>query len=202
MDFQTRGYSLQEGEERLLVSGIYEQVLQNSRVQLVERALLDRLMEELKLGSSQLIDRSTALSLGKIMAARLILSGQVHYADPESQVTMRLIETETGRITAAVNQAFGSAVPVSDLTETLSKDLLEKLRKMYPLRGKISEVKGDEISLNIGQKEGIEIGKRFKVVDEDLVLEVTSVFSDHCMAKVFSGEGQPQTDMRVEIMQP
>jgi len=52
-----------------------------------------------------------------------------------------------------VNELFGGAVPVSSLTEKLSKDLLEKLVKQYPLRGKVSEVKDGEITVNIGAKQ-------------------------------------------------
>jgi hypothetical protein len=200
MDFKTQGYSIQEGEERLLASGITDQLIQHSRVQVVERALLDKLLEELKLGTSKLIDRNTALSLGKIMAARLILPGQLIYAGPQTQVSVRLIETETGRITAALSESFGSAVPASVLTERLSKKLLEKLKKLYPLRGKISEVKGDEIRLNIGQKAGVKMGQQFKVKDEDLTLKVIAVQLDMSLTKIAKGQGTPQKGLRVEVI--
>jgi tetratricopeptide (TPR) repeat protein len=198
MDFGTQGYSLQEGEERLLTSGITDQLIQHSRVRPVERTLLDKLMEELKLGTSVLVDRNTALSLGRILAARLVLSGQVVYSGPQTQVSMRLIETETGRISAAVNESFGSAVPASALADKLSKLLLEKLAKFYPLRGKISEMNDDEIRLNIGQKAGILVGQRLKVIDEDVTLEVISVQADTSSAKIAKGEGTLQKGLRVE----
>ena len=147
-----------------------------------------------------MIDRNTALSLGKIMAARLILPGQLIYSGPQTQVSVRLIETETGRITAAVNESFGSAVPASILTERLSKKLLEKLKKLYPLRGKISEVKGDEIRLNIGQKVGVKVGQQFKVKDTDWILEIVSVQSEVSTAKAKKGEEGIQTGLRVEVL--
>ncbi len=200
IDFKTQGYSIQEGEERPLASGIIDQLIQNSRVQVVERALLDKLLKELKLGTSKLIDRSTALSLGKIMAARLILPGQLIYSGPQTQVSMRLIETETGRITAAVNESFGSAVPASVLTEKLSEKLLEKLKKLYPLRGKISDVKGDEIRLNIGKNVGVKVGQQFKVKDTDCTLEIVSVQSEASTAKVKKGKEGIQTGLRVEAL--
>jgi type II secretory pathway component PulL len=198
MDFATKGYSLQEGEGRLLASGITDQLIQHSRIRLVERAILDRLLEELRLGTSNLVDRGTALSLGKILAARLMLSGQLVYSGPITQVSLRLIETETGRVTAALNESFGSTVPASALTEKVSALLLSKLNKLYPLRGKISEVKGEEIALNIGQKAGVEIGQQFKVIDEDVTLKVTSVQSDTSLSKIDEGKGKPATEMRVE----
>ncbi|MCK4389833.1 MAG: CHAT domain-containing protein [Desulfobacterales bacterium] len=198
MEFKTQGYSFQEGEDRLLASGITDQLIQHSRVQVVERALLAKLLEELKLGTSKLIDRSTALSLGKILTARLIVSGHIVYSGPRTEVSMRLIETETGRIAAAVNESFGSAIPVSVLSEKLAKNLIEKLKKRYPLRGKISEVKGEEITINIGQKVGARMGQRFKTVDENFVLEIISVQPDTSLAKITKGEGPLQKGLRVE----
>lgn len=198
MDLKVQGYSLQEGQERLLVSGITDQVLQHSRVRLVERALLDKVVEELKLGTSKLIDRRSALSLGKVLAARLILSGQMVYSGPQVQVSMRLIETETGQIAAAINESFGSAVPASVLAERLSKDLLEKLEQLYPLRGKVLEVEGEEIRLNIGQMAGVETGQRFRVVDGNLTLEVTSILQDTSLAKIVKGKGLLQKSLCVE----
>jgi len=200
MDFKTQGYSLQEGEERLLVYGITDQVLQQGRVQVVERVLLDKLLQELKLGTLKLIDRSTALSLGKIMASRLILSGRVFYSGPETQVSARLIETETGRITAAINESFGSAVPASVFTERLSGNLLEKLQKLYPLRGKISEVKDKEVRLNIGHKAGVQVKDQFKAIDEDVILEIISVEPDASLSRVVSGKGVLKKGLRVEII--
>jgi hypothetical protein len=158
------------------------------------------LVEELKLGSSELIDRSTALSLGRILAARLILSGQMIYSGPQVQVSMRLIETETGQIAAAINESFGSAVPAAVLAERLSKDLLERLKQIYPLRGKISKMKGEEIRLNIGQSVGVRVRQRFKAIDEDATLEVTSIQKEKSLAKVIQPGGVLQEGHRVEAL--
>jgi hypothetical protein len=200
MDFQTQGYSLQEGEERLLASGITEQLLQHSRVQLVERALLDRLLKELKLGTSAMIDRSTALSLGRLVAARLVLSGRIIYAGPQTQVSLRVIETETGRITAALTEADGSAAAVSVLADKLSQSLIIKLKKIYPLRGKILSQNGQEVKTNIGQKLGIQIGQQLKVMNEDVTLEVIMVQPETSLAKIIKGETALQEDQRVEAL--
>ena len=200
LDFETQGYSVQEGEERLLAAGISEQLLQKSRVQLVERQLLERLLEELKLGTSNLTDRTTALAVGKLLAARLMLIGRIVYSEPQTQISLRLIETETGRISAAMNQAFGSLVPVSALSDKLSSSLIDKLSALYPLRGKISEVKDGSISINIGLNVGVVVGQKFESVDEKVVFEVTSVQPESCLAKAIGGEQLPQKEMRVEVL--
>ena len=200
MDFQKQGYSLQEGEERLLVAGLSEALLEKSRVQLVERDLLERLLEELKLGTSQLADRNSALNLGRILAAKLILFGQVVYSGPQTQVSLRLVETETGRISATVNELFGGAVPVSSLTEKLSKDLLEKLVKQYPLRGKVSEVKDGEITVNIGAKQGVKTGQQFRIKDQEAVLEIREVGESESKAKAVKGDESIAVGLPIEVL--
>lgn len=200
MDFQKQGYSLQEGEERLLVSGLSEALLEKSRVQLVERDLIERLLEELKLGTSELADRNSALNLGRILAAKLILFGQVVYSGPQTQVSFRLVETETGRISATVNELFGGAVPVSALTEKLSKDLLGKLVKQYPLRGKVSEVKDGEITVNLGAKQGVKTGQQFRIKDQDAVLEIREVGESESKAKAVKGDESIAAGLLIEVL--
>jgi class 3 adenylate cyclase/CHAT domain-containing protein/Flp pilus assembly protein TadD len=200
MDFETQGFPLREGEERLLVSGIVDQVLGKSRVQVVERGILDKLLRELKLGTSDLTERSTALNVGRILAARLIVSGQVVYAGPLAQVSMRLIETETGRITATVNESFGSAVPASEVADRLGEKLLEKLGGLYPLRGKVSAVSAQGVKLNIGQRVGVATGQLFKVVNEDITLTVTAVQADTSLAAISKGGGPLSEGLRLEAL--
>ncbi len=199
-DFTVKGYSLQEGEERLIFSFINDQIIQHSHVQMVERAILDKMLEELKLGTSQLIDPATALSLGKMLAARLLLTGQVLYSNGQAQVSMRLIEIETGRVTAAVSEAFEGEVSSSIMAGLLSRHLLNKLEELYPLRGKISRVEGQEIKLNIGQTVGVRKGQRFKVKDEDITLEIISLQQDTSLAKITKGEGSLQEGLQVEAI--
>jgi CHAT domain-containing protein/cytochrome c-type biogenesis protein CcmH/NrfG len=175
MDFVSQGYSFQEGEERLITIGITDKVLQHGRVRVIERSLLQTMMRELKLGVSELVDRNTALALGRILAARLIVSGRIIYSGSQTQVSMRLIESETGQITASMSETVGSAVPVSSLTDTLSSELLNKLQAIYPLRGKVIRVELQKVIINIGSYTGVKIGQRFKVVDTDTILKVVSV---------------------------
>ena len=189
---------MQEGEDRLMTACLTDYVLQNSRAQIVERALLDKLLQELKLGSSNLADRNTALALGKILAARLILFGQIIYSGPETHLSIRLIETETGRVTAAFSETIGGAVPVSVLTGKLAEKLINRLKQQYPLRGKILNQNGQEVQINIGQTSGVKIEQRFKVANEEVVLDVIEVQQETCLAKIVNVERQLEIGQRVE----
>ena len=199
MDFKVQGYSLQEAEDRLLINGLTDKLIEGGRIRVVERAVLDKLLEELKLGTSQLTDRSTALSLGKILAARLILTGGLVYAGPQTQVSLRLIETETGQISGTVTETFGSSVPASALVDKLSETLMDKLKKLYPLRGKILKISGNEITLNIGQPHGVSMGQKFKT-DAGGVLEVISVQAESSIARVEKKESEFFAGERIQAL--
>jgi hypothetical protein len=97
-----------------------------------------------------------------------------------------------------VNESFGSAVPASVLTERLSDALIEKLSKLYPLRCKVADVKDNEARLNIGVKVGVRMGQQFKVMDQDLILEVIGVQPETCLATIAKGKGPLQKGLRVE----
>ena len=198
MDFSTQGYTLQEGEDKMLVSGLTDYVLQHGRIELVERALLDKLMQELKLSTTNLVDRRTALSLGKIVAAKMLLSGKLVYAGPQTQVALRLIETETGRITAAVSETFPSAVTTAQLAEKLSGELLAKIEQKYPVRGIVKQIDGGSIVLNIGERAGVAEGSQYKVLNEETVLEIIAAQPDESVAKIVSGGKGVSEGQRVE----
>lgn len=198
MDFDVQGYSVYQGQERLLVSDISERILQHSRTNLVERALLDTLVHELKLGSSNLTDQRSMLSLGRILAARLIISGRMVYSGQDVSVSIRLIETETGQITAVLNESFKTTVSVSLSAKRLSDKLLKKLKQLYPLRGKVLDIKNGEISLNIGEMGGVRKGQQFCVSGGDIILEVTSIQQDKSLARKVKGKGLIQKRDQVE----
>lgn len=200
MDFETKGYSLEEGKEHIISSGVIERLIENGRGQVVERTILDKVMEELKLSTSALVDRSTALSVGKILAARLILSGQVVNSGPETQISIRMIETETGEVKGAVTETFGSAVPAATIADKLAGDISERLKAVYPIRGKVSEIKDDQIILNIGQRQGVQQGQQFRVKDKDMILEITGVEQDASSAKAGEGAEAIEQGMKVELL--
>jgi tetratricopeptide (TPR) repeat protein len=200
IDFTTQGYSLQEGEETLLVSGMTDRLLQHGQVQIVERALLDKLLAELKLSTTKLTDQRTALTLGKLMAARLIVTGKMVYAGPHTQVSLRMFETETGRITAALNETSGSTAPVSALAEVLTTSLIQKIETTYPLRGKIEAVSTDSATLNIGSRVGVAMGQTFKVPRQEILLQVDAVMTDKCTASILKGQPDAAVNQRVEIV--
>ena len=191
---------MQEGQDRLLMAGMTDEIINQGRIRLVERSVLDKLLEELKLGTSKLTDKNTSLALGKILAARLIVSTEIIFSGSQVQISMRLIEIETGQIVAAVTKTSGSAVPASLLAKDLSKILFNKIIELYPLRGKITAMDASEIHLNIGRMAGVKTDQLFKIKEQDVTLKIISVNKDTSLAKIEQGVIPSQKGLRVEAL--
>jgi hypothetical protein len=199
LHFNTKGYGLVEGEEVLVNSMVAEELMAQSRIRIVERALMDRLMEELTLGSSKLADPATAIALGRMMAAKILLSGQIVHYGSKSQVAVRIIETETGLVKAVVNESFENIITPSKISQILAENLIAQFSAHFPLRGKIETMENDDIIINVGSQQGVEVGQKFKAVDVDVTIEIISVEKNRCKAKAISGKSDAKPELKVQI---
>ncbi|MCK5254568.1 MAG: tetratricopeptide repeat protein, partial [Deltaproteobacteria bacterium] len=103
LDFKKQGIpSTRDGEDEYLMLKLISRLQEEGRVHIVERVLLDKLLEELKLSSSDLANPELALKVGRIVAARLVATGSITRYGNDLQVSMRLIEPETTSVKVTV----------------------------------------------------------------------------------------------------
>jgi CHAT domain-containing protein/predicted negative regulator of RcsB-dependent stress response len=212
LDFRYQGPpTARAGQEDFLLLRMTQALQGDGRVAIVERALLDKLLTELKLSTSELADPQVALRVGRVLAARLIATGSFTYLGETGQFSVRLIETETTRVKAAATEMVTQPDQLGGVVEQVSQALLTKLRQTYPLQGRIVQITPEGIFLNIGAERGITPGLVFQVfgkenplqLDGQVVgyrrepvgfLEVTSVEGQFAQAKVLQLE--PQTTLQ------
>lgn len=89
-----RRYETGKSVSALLASRLSQSLL----FTLVERENLKRLVSELELGQSGLVDESTAPQAGRLLAADLILDGSVSEIGDQVQVHVRLLRVETAEV--------------------------------------------------------------------------------------------------------
>jgi TolB-like protein len=90
--------------------------------EIVERAMLDRLLGEIKLGESGVIDPDMAKKVGKIASVDAIVTGSITNLRSYVAINCRLIDTQTGRIFGA---AQAKIVKDDDMVVIMSASLLE-----------------------------------------------------------------------------
>jgi len=68
------------------------------RFDVVERAMLKKIITEQKISMTGVIDESTATQLGKLLGVKIIISGTVLKLQDVLEVNSRIIDVETGSI--------------------------------------------------------------------------------------------------------
>ena len=216
VDFQERGVLTErDGIAAVMTLQLTDYLNQSKRVQVVERALMDKLLEELNLGSSELADPQTALRLGKVLAAKLIGTGSLLNMPNTTSMTMRLIDTETTSIPMVLNRDLSPQVGFEKDLYQLNREILKTVIAKYPLRGFVVKLVGDRVLLNLGANQGVVTGTRFEVLDEGQTveykgkklqgsarpvgqLEVVEVQPDLSYAKILNKERTLKTDDKVQ----
>lgn len=216
VDFQEKGgLAERDGFSTVLMTQLADNLNSSGRVKVVERVLIERLLEELNLGSSELTDPETALKLGKVLAAKLIGTGSVFYMPQSMLLSFRLIDSETSAISQVVTKQLEEPVSVEKELFQLNREILKTVISKYPLRGYIVKGEGDQFIVNLGSNQGVVQGTKFDViVDQEPIeykgkklkgtpkavaaIEVVSVEPDLCYVKVLKQDKPLKTDDKVQ----
>lgn len=96
-----------------LLSGQVIEVLKDKAgYRIVERTRLLRALEELRLGSSALVDESTRLRVGRLIGAQRMVFGGYQIVGDQMRFDLRMVDVETGKVLkAAQNISRSVAVP-------------------------------------------------------------------------------------------
>jgi tetratricopeptide (TPR) repeat protein/peroxiredoxin len=216
VDFQEKGgLAERDGFSTVLTVQLADHLNASGRVQVVERVLIERLLEELNLGSSELADPETALRLGEVLAAKLIGTGSLYYLSSGTLLSLRLIDTETSAIPGMVNRQFSSHASLEKELFGLNREILKTVISKYPLRGYVVTVSEDRVIINLGSKQGVVLGTKFEVLEEQkpvkykgkllqvapkpvAEIEVVQLEPDLCYGKLLKQERSLKRDDKVQ----
>ena len=116
---------------------------------MIERDKLDLILNEQKLSRTELIDKSTALRLGKLVAAESIVTGSIIETRTGIEIVGRMIDTETSEIldTEDVYDESKDLQAQKDLAEGMAI----KFHREFPLiGGVVIQQKGGYIFTDLG----------------------------------------------------
>jgi len=172
VDFQeSGGLSEREGTSIVLTSRLSDQLKASGRVKVVDRVLIDKLLEELNLGSSELADPETSLKLGRVLAARVLGTGTVFNLPQGTLLNMRLIDTETTAVAKVITMPLASGTPLPQDLFKLNRLILSAIIKEYPLQGYVVEAKDGQAMINLGSDQGVVTGTKFSVIEQGRKIE-------------------------------
>jgi hypothetical protein len=220
LDVQESGVlTSRDGLSIVLATRLGDLLSDSGRVQVVDRAVIDQLLSELNLGSSELADPNTALKLGKVLAAKLIGTGSLIYLPDSTLLNLRLIDTETSAVAKTINLRLPANVNLEREMFNLNRTIIKAVIQKYPLQGFVVKVDGEKVMLNLGSSQGVSSGSSFEVIEEGQPvtykgkelrssaksvgkLEVVQVEPDYCIARIVDRQRPLASDDRVKEILP
>ena len=85
---------------RSFQGNLIDALFNQKRFRVVERNLLDLILQEHKLSRTKLIDKNTAIKLGKLVATQSIITGSIIESRTGLEIVGRIVDTETSEILA------------------------------------------------------------------------------------------------------
>ena len=131
---------------------------------LVERQLLDKLIAEINLGSSALADPDAQVRLGRILSARLMVSGVLNSQGQQLSAALRAIDTETTQLALVRSETTPDTADPARLAAAMAQHIAQTVADKYPLKGRVAAVDGDRVIINLGKKHGVQAGQGFNVL--------------------------------------
>ncbi len=174
--FDSKGFNPEM--EDIISAAIEIKLLEYPRIHVVDRMTLKMTLDEMELNKSEWIDPAKKLDPGRMLPADFRLNIKVNNSGPDPAVQMRLIDNETGDYLDVFSKKFRENESIIAQKDFLSRELLDKLKSLYPLRGRILEASGRQARLNIGSDVGVRVGQRFRLVGKDVILKVVSAKKD------------------------
>jgi hypothetical protein len=177
--------------------------------------LLERLLEELNLGSSDLADPETALKLGKVLAAKILGTGTLYFLPNGTLINMKLIDTETSAIPKTITRQLAIQTSLEKEINILNREIIKTIIQKYPLQGYIVQAEDDQVMINLGSMQGVVMGTKFEVIEEKepvkykgkllrgrpktvAEIEVTEVEPDLCFARILKQDSPLKKDQKVK----
>jgi TolB-like protein len=113
----------------MLISDI-EANVSSKRLQLVERAQIQKVLKEQNFQASGSVNKNTAVQAGKLLGVNYLLIGDVYILNDELIINARLTNTETGDIVFSKKQE-GKTVGWLTLKTNIAKDLASSLTQPF-----------------------------------------------------------------------
>jgi len=197
IDYETYFTGFDQSQLSLIAAVVGKALIDSRKVVVLERVHLDKILLELKRANSKLIAQNNRL-LPKLLSAKLIVFIELHQENNQQTVLMHLANIQQGHV---VDYFFHSLENerILQQKDKLSTQILQSITQHYPLRGKIADVKGQRVHLNIGADEGVRSGMVFDVLKNNCKLSVDIIDSHHTIASISEPNIKLERGWKVEI---
>jgi TolB-like protein len=167
LDFQVQGGNDDNSDiGKIVAEWLVTALVKEGRFDVIERRLLAKVLEEQKIGVSGVVDADSASKLGKVLGAKVVITGSVLQFQNIIEVNARIIEVESSSIIAAESVQSTSEVRLEELVGQMTN----KIIKDFPLEGYIVLRDNNTVRIDLGRQAGVKRGMRFIAYKEGNVI--------------------------------
>ena len=147
----------------VVYDNLIDAFIDQDRFHIVSRGSeLEAVLREQKLSQTDLVDKSTAVRVGQLVAAEGIIMGTIRETEDAIEIYARLVNTETSSILEA-KDVYSQDKDLSQI-QYLTNGLALKLKHSFPLiAGMVIQAKGNDIYADFGSFKNIKKEMRFIV---------------------------------------
>ncbi len=136
-----------------------------NRFKVIERAQLEKILEEQKLGLTGIVDASTAAQIGKNIGVDAVVCGSIVRAGNSASIDARLVDTETAAIITA-KDAYSNGLSLAAMSQMIS-EAASKIKNDLPMvSGYVIQIEGERLTLDLGRVNNIRKGMRCHIYRE------------------------------------
>ncbi|MDO8957670.1 MAG: FG-GAP-like repeat-containing protein [Deltaproteobacteria bacterium] len=159
IDFEQKGEQEFRGKQvgEIVAEWLITSLVRTGRFDVVERAQLQKILQEQQMGMSGMISQETASKVGELLGVKVIITGSVIRLGNIYDVNTRLIKVEDGSILKA-EKIRG---PGLDAIERMMDSLADTIKKDFPIEGYVVMVTGKRAMIDLGKSHGVEPGMQF-----------------------------------------
>jgi TolB-like protein len=167
LDFEPIGEKLDTSDMGAILSEWFiTGLVKSGRFDVVERAVLKKIVAEQGLSATGRIDENSAGKLGKILGVKVIIAGSVLKNKGVIAMNSRVISVENGSIIASEDIRGGAD---GDL-HALVSDLTGKIMRSFPLTGYVVRRNERSVVIDLGLDSGLAPGTEFIAYREGEVI--------------------------------
>lgn len=168
LDFQLQGEKFGNPDMGTIVAEWFiTAMVREGRFDVVERRLLEKVLNEQKLAMTGIVDANSASQIGKVLGVKVIITGSLMKLQNITEINARIIDVENGSIITAENVRALSNSNLQDLVIQMSG----KIMKNFPLEGYVVNRSGESVTLDLGMRTGVKSGMQFIVFKEGQVIK-------------------------------
>jgi len=163
LPFEFKGEA--EDIELIATEKLITQLVNLRRFRVIERGAMDKIMEEQAFGISGMVDEETAVEVGKLAGADVIILASIYIVPDFGKVSARGINTETSE--AIVAKEVQTNNPDFESIEELIENLAIMIYNDLPIvEGLIVQKDEENIYIDIGSNAGVRKGTKCVIFRE------------------------------------